>query len=82
MQNGQREVKTMEKVRAWLALTLGGGLILLLGGIVAIDAIVSLREHRPLDSEISNLLSQALTGIIGLLAGWMSNKNNNGVEKK
>lgn len=72
----------MDKVKAWLALILGGGLILLLGGIISIDALVSLKENRPLDGEISNLLSQALTGIIGLLAGWMSSKSNIGADKK
>jgi uncharacterized membrane protein len=64
----------LEKTRAWLAIILGGGLILLLMAIVAIDATVSILEKTRLDPEISALLSQALTGIIGVVAGYLAGK--------
>jgi hypothetical protein len=42
--------------------------------IVAIDATVSILEKTRLDPEISALLSQALTGIIGVVAGYLAGK--------
>ena len=44
-------------------------MILVLG-----DFYVSLQEHRPVDESVVNLLQMAVTGVIGIIAGYLSGK--------
>jgi len=48
------------------------GLLLLLGVITIGDFYVSLKEHKPVDEGVINLLKMSVTGIIGIVAGYMS----------
>lgn len=61
----------MDKLKAILALVLGAGLIATLLLVVVVDVIVSVAENKGLDPEITQLLQQALTGLIGLLSGFL-----------
>ena len=45
--------------------------------IVVGDFYVSLKEHRPVDESVINLLQMAVTGIIGVVAGYLSGKEKN-----
>mgnify|MGYP003153943163 CR=1 FL=1 len=64
----------MKTVKDWTCLILSGGLILLLIIIVIGDFYVSLQENRPVDESVINLLQMAVTGVIGIIAGYLSGK--------
>ena len=64
----------MKTVKDWICLILSGGLILLLIIIVIGDFYVSLQENRPVDESVINLLQMAVTGVIGIVAGYLSGK--------
>ena len=67
----------MKTVKAWTCLILTTGLMLLLMVIVVGDFYVSLQEHRPIDESVVNLLQMAVTGVIGIIAGYLSGKDKN-----
>ena len=54
---------------------MGVGLIGLLIIITVGDFYVSLKEHQPIDENIVNLLSMAITGIVGIVAGYVTGKD-------
>ena len=56
-------------------MTLAGGLIMLLVVIVIGDFYVALHENRPVDESVINLLQMAVTGVIGIVAGYLSGKS-------
>ena len=58
---------------------LSSGLMLLLMTIVVGDFYVALQEHRPIDESVVNLLQMAVTGVIGIVAGYLSGKETNTV---
>ena len=64
----------MKTVKDWTCLILTSGLMLLLMVIVVGDFYVSLQEHRPVDESVVNLLQMAVTGVIGIIAGYLSGK--------
>ena len=64
----------MKTVKDWTCLILTSGLMLLLMIIVMGDFYVSLQEHRPVDESVDNLLQMAVTGVIGIIAGYLSGK--------
>ena len=55
-------------------MTLAAGLIVLLVVIVVGDFYVALHENRPVDESVINLLQMAVTGVIGIVAGYLSGK--------
>lgn len=52
--------------------TLVIGLITLLFVITIGDFYVSVKEHKPVDEGVINLLKMSITGIVGIVAGYMS----------
>ena len=60
----------MKSVKDWTCLILTTGLMLLLMVIVVGDFYVALKEHRPVDESVINLLQMAVTGVIGIIAGY------------
>ena len=64
----------MKSVKDWTCLILTSGLMLLLMVIVVGDFYDSLQEHRPVDESVVNLLQMAVTGVIGIIAGYLSGK--------
>ena len=69
----------MITVKDWTCLILSGGLMLLLIIIVIGDFYVALHENRPVDESVINLLQMAVTGVIGIVAGYLSGKETNTV---
>ena len=65
----------MKTVKDWTCLILTSGLMLLLMVIVVGDFYVALKEHRPVDESVINLLQMAVTGVIGIIAGYLSGKD-------
>ena len=64
----------MKSVKDWTCLILTTGLMLFLMVIVVGDFYVALKEHRPVDESVINLLQMAVTGVIGIIAGYLSGK--------
>ena len=64
----------MKTVKDWTCLILTSGLMMLLMVIVLGDFYVALQEHRPVDESVVNLLQMAVTGVIGIIAGYLSGK--------
>jgi len=62
-----------EKVVYLLAI----GILALLGCIVIGDFIVALKENRPVDESIINLLQLTITGLIGIIGTYFGAKANN-----
>ncbi len=56
-------------------LLLVGGVLTLLGVIIIGDYYVALQENTPVDESVITLMKMALTGLIGIIAGWMGSKN-------
>ena len=65
----------MTQFKDWICMTLAGGLIVLLVVIVVGDFYVALHENRPVDESVINLLQMAVTGVIGIVAGYLSGKS-------
>ena len=65
----------MKTIKDWTCLILTGGLMSLLMVIVVGDFYVALQEHRPVDESLVNLLQMAVTGVIGIIAGYLSGKD-------
>ena len=64
----------MRTIKDWTCLILTGGLVALLMAIVVGDFYVAQQEHRPIDESVVNLLQMAVTGVIGIIAGYLSGK--------
>ena len=64
----------MTQFKDWICMTMAGGLIVLLVVIVVGDFYVALHENRPVDESVINLLQMAVTGVIGVVAGYLSGK--------
>ena len=67
----------MKNIKDITCISLSVGLMILLIIIVVGDFYVSLKEHRPVDESVINLLQMAVTGIIGVVAGYLSGKEKN-----
>jgi hypothetical protein len=52
------------------------GILALLGFIVIGDFVVSLKENRPVDDSIINLLQVTITGLIGIIGTYFGMSNN------
>lgn len=51
------------------------GVMSILGLIVIGDFFVALKESRPVDEKITDLLQIVITGIIGIVGGYFGSKN-------
>jgi|TARA_R110001599_G_scaffold133674_3_gene311222 hypothetical protein len=50
------------------------GVLTLLGVIIVGDYYVALQENRPVDESVITLMKMALTGMIGIIAGYVGSK--------
>ena len=60
---------------------MGVGLMVLLVVITVGDFYVSLKELHPIDESVVNLLSMAITGIVGIVAGYVTGKDKSKKEE-
>ena len=65
----------MKNFKDLTCISLAVGLMLLLIIIVVGDFYISLQENRAVDESVINLLQMAVTGIIGVVAGYLSGKD-------
>jgi hypothetical protein len=57
-------------------LVLTGGFVVLLFLIVIADFTLAFETGRPPDSDVIELLKMSMTGIIGIVAGYIAGKSN------
>ena len=50
------------------------GVLTLLGVIIIGDYVVALEENRPVDDSVITLMKMSLTGMIGIIAGYIGAK--------
>ena len=50
------------------------GVLTLLGVIIVGDYYVALQDNRPVDESVITLMKMALTGLIGIIAGYVGAK--------
>ena len=50
------------------------GVLTLLGVIIIGDYYVALQENRPVDESVITLMKMALTGLIGIIAGYIGSR--------
>jgi hypothetical protein len=51
------------------------GVIVLLGVIIVGDYIVALEENRPVDESVITLMKMSVTGLIGVIGGYIGGKS-------
>ena len=64
----------IKNLKDLVIILLTGGVLALLGVIIIGDYYVAVSENRPIDEEVITLMKMALTGLIGILAGYMGSK--------
>jgi len=64
----------IKNLKDLVIILLTGGVLVLLGVIIIGDYYVALSENRPIDEEVITLMKMALTGLIGIIAGYMGSK--------
>ena len=47
------------------------GVLILLGTIIIGDYIVALKENRPVDESVITLMKMSVTGLIGIIGGYI-----------
>ena len=68
MQDGIKNLKDL------IVVALVIGVLTLLGVIIVGDYYVALQENRPVDESVITLMKMALTGLIGIIAGYVGAK--------
>ena len=64
----------IKNLKDLVIILLSGGVLALLGVIIIGDYYVAVSENRPIDEEVITLMKMALTGLIGIIAGYMGSK--------
>ena len=63
------------EIKDWIVISLSFGTILLLFVITLGDFYVAMENSREISKDVINLLSMSITGIVGIIAGFISGKN-------
>ena len=50
------------------------GVLVLLGVVIIGDYYVALQDNRPVDESVITLMKMSLTGLIGIIAGYIGSK--------
>ena len=66
----------IKNVKDFVILALTMGVLILLGVIIVGDYVVALEESRPIDGEIIVLMKMSITGLIGVIAGYVGGRSN------
>jgi len=66
----------IKNIKDIVILCLTSGVLILLGVIIIGDYVVALQENRPIDGEIIVLMKMSITGLIGVIAGYIGGSSN------
>ena len=61
----------MKNFKDTVILIITTGVLILLGVIIIGDYYIALAENRPIDGEIIVLMKMSITGMIGVIAGYI-----------
>ena len=64
----------IKNLKDLIIVVLVAGVLTLLGVIIVGDYYVALQENRPVDESVITLMKMALTGLIGIIAGYIGSK--------
>ena len=64
----------IKNLKDLVIILLTGGVLALVGVIIIGDYYVAVSENRPIDEVVITLMKMALTGLIGIIAGYMGSK--------
>ena len=64
----------IKNLKDLVIILLTGGVLTLLGIIIIGDYYVALMENRPVDESVITLMKMSLTGMIGVIAGYIGCK--------
>jgi len=64
----------IQNLKDLIIVILTGGVLTLLGVIIIGDYYVALIENRPVDESVITLMKMSLTGLIGIIAGYIGSK--------
>ena len=65
----------IKNVKDIVILSLTSGILILLGVIIIGDYFVAVKENRPVGGEVITLMKMSITGLIGIIAGYIGGKN-------
>ena len=65
----------IRNIKDIVVLALTSGILILLGVIIIGDYIVAVQENRPVDNEVIVLMKMSITGLIGVIAGYIGGKD-------
>jgi len=65
----------IKNIKDIVILALTSGILILLGVIIIGDYIVAVQENRPVDTEVIVLMKMSITGLIGVIAGYIGGKD-------
>jgi hypothetical protein len=58
-----------------VVLLITAGILILLAVIIVGDYLVALEENRPVDESVITLMKMSVTGLIGVIGGYIGGKN-------
>jgi hypothetical protein len=64
----------MKNIKEIVILALTSGILILLAVIIIGDYWVAVKENRTVDTEIITLMKMSITGLIGIIAGYIGGK--------
>lgn len=64
----------IKNLKDLIIVVLVAGVLSLLGLIIVGDYYVALQENRPVDESVITLMKMALTGLIGIIAGYIGSR--------
>jgi hypothetical protein len=65
------EKKMIKNYKDIVVLLITVGVLILLGTIIIGDYIVALEENRPVDESVITLMKMSVTGLIGVIGGYI-----------
>ena len=65
----------IKNYRDIIVLLITAGVLILLAVIIVGDYWVALEENRPVDESIITLMKMSVTGLIGVIGGYIGGKN-------
>ena len=64
----------IKNLKDLVIILLTGGVLTLIGIIIIGDYYVALMENRPVDESVITVMKMSLTGMIGVIAGYIGSK--------
>jgi hypothetical protein len=69
-----RSILMIENFKDIVILLITTGVLILLGTIIIGDYIVALEENRPVDESVITLMKMSVTGLIGIIGGYIGGR--------